>query len=922
VASDEFDDTTWVDVDVPGCWTMQGFDRPQYTNVQMPFAAVPPHVPRDNPTGVYRRRFTLPTGWDGRRVVLHIGAAESVIEVFLNGRQVGISKDSRLAAEFDITPDAQPGDNQLTCVVVRWSDASWIEDQDYWWHAGIEREVFLRSTAPVFLADVKAIGDLADDLTTGLLDVRIDVGGDGVSRGGWHTVTTLEDLDGDLAVAPSRGDVPATSGAYETGIVVRHRIRVPEVRRWSAEQPHLYRVLVELRDAEDRTTEVVAFRVGFRHVEVRDRQLLVNGRAPLIRGVNRHDFNAERGRVVTVDDMRRDVVQMKRFGFNAVRTSHYPNDPRFLDLCDELGLYVIDEANIEAHAQMFTLCHSPRYLAAWVDRGSRMVLRDKNHPCIILWSLGNESGHGPNHDALAGWIRRYDPSRPLHYEGAVFTGWDRGHAATDIVCPMYPEISAIVRWAQTTTDVRPLIMCEYSHAMGNSNGCLADYWDAIESTPGLQGGFIWEWWDHGLTQVLADGTTRAAYGGDFGDEPNDATFCIDGVTWPDGRPKPALWEHLWLARPLDFALRDGELEVTNRQDFRDAEWLAVDGELLVDGESATRFDVPLPPLSPGERATIAEPTTDAPGERSLVLHIRVRDEQRWAPAGYEIGWSQIDLPPGPALVGNVTGDGGMSIADDGRLRLRLGDEEILLGGPELSLWRAPVDNDRVHAGLPSDATPSAVWARWGLERMMETERTMDNGRVDRVWQAAADVPPIRHTQWFAVGNGSVHVVEEVDVPSDLDDVGRVGSRLVLPSGWEQLAWFGRGPYETYPDRKRSAVVRRWEDTVTGQYVPYVRPQEHGGHDDVRWLEIAAPAVGRLRFSFPTPLHVSASHFRAEDLDTATHDVELVARAETYIHIDAAHRGVGTASCGPDTLACYKVPAGRHRWEWTVRALAR
>ena len=950
VTAEAFQDGGWSAVAVPGCWTMQGVDRPQYTNVQMPFPGLPPYVPEANPTGVYRTPFTVPESWAGRRTILSVGAAESVLEVWVNGVAVGMSKDSRLAAEFDVTDRVRPGTNLLTCVVIRWSDASYIEDQDQWWHAGIQREVTLRSTGQVFIADVKAIGGLDDDLRSGTLELRIEIGGSEAGESGWRTETTVEDLAGTAVASPLTGVVPSASRPFSTGVVVRHRLALPDIRPWSAEDPNLYRVVVRLIDPDGTVGEVAADRVGFRRVEVLGRELRINGRAPLIRGVNRHDFHPDTGRVVDVGDMRRDIIQMKQFGFNAVRTSHYPNDPRFLDLCDELGLYVIDEANIEAHAQMFTLCHDPRYLAAWVDRGARMVIRDKNHPSIVLWSLGNESGHGANQEAQAAWIRRYDPSRPLHYEGAVMLAWDGGRTVTDVVCPMYPEIDAIVAWAtggQPATDDRPLIMCEYSHAMGNSNGCLADYWDAIEATPGLQGGFVWEWWDHGLTQRLGDGRARAAYGGDFGDEPNDGNFCIDGVTWPDGRPKPALWEHLGLATPLGFEWASpSAVRVTNRQDFLDSSWLAVDGEILTGGEPVSTFGLPLPSLEAGQSAEISLPLDWATSEdeTSVVLHVRTAEARAWAPTGHEVGWAQLPVrgpvvgsTPGKAWSGheprlttsgdgtwsvawgNVTADGGhgglASLSEDG--------EVVVIEGPSLALWRAPTDNDRVHAGRPFDTTQAAAWQQWGLDRLarVHAESTIEEPgvlAVDVVWEGTPGGPEIRHRQRLRFHATGIDVDEEATIPSEFDDLPRVGSRLVIAPGWEHLEWFGCGPQETYPDRKRTAVVRRWRSSVADQYVPYIRPQEHGGHEDVRWIRLTRPGQPGVHLGFPTPLHVSAGHFTAGDLSEATHDVDLVARAETYVHIDAAHRGLGTASCGPDTLPRYLVRPGVHRWSWTLR----
>jgi beta-galactosidase len=501
---------------------------------------------------VYRTSATVPAAWDGRRVILHVGGAESVLAVWVDGVYVGMGKDSRLPTELDIT-DVLRGRRRftLTCVVIRWSDASYVEDQDHWWMAGIHRPVFLRSVEDVHVADAQLQASWDPDAGRAAFRAKVTVGfaGGAEPAPGWRVAVALETLDGKpLLRAPLTGEVPSDRRPYLfAGHNVRVRADVPRAKPWSAEAPQLYRAVISLLGPDGEVREVVAQRVGFRTVEVGQRQLRINGQPVLIHGVNRHDHHPDTGKTVTVDDMRADLCSMKQHNLNAVRCSHYPNDDRFYDLCDELGLYVVDEANVESHAFILSLCRDPRYRQAILERGARMVERDKNHPSIVAWSLGNESGYGEAHDALAGWIRRYDPTRPLHYEGAVMGDLFAEAPCTDLVCPMYPEIDAIVAWSAEAPargdDRRPLIMCEYSHAMGSSNGSLSDYWDAIEANDGLQGGFLWEWKDHGLSAAreLDDGTEVVfwAYGGQFGDEPNDANFVADGLVGPDGTPQPA-----------------------------------------------------------------------------------------------------------------------------------------------------------------------------------------------------------------------------------------------------------------------------------------------------------------------------------------------------------------------------------------------
>jgi beta-galactosidase len=947
-----FDDSAWSDVDVPGCWTMQGFgDPPIYTNIQMPFRGLPPAVPDDNPTGCYRTTFTIPRAWRGQRIVLSIGAADSALALWVNGSFTGVSKDSRLAAEFDVTDVVRTGArNVLAAMVVRWSDASYVEDQDQWWHAGIHRSVSVYATPRTRIDDVHVDANLADDLRTGTLRVRTTVGFADRPERGWTVDVGVETLDGRAVLrTPLHAGVPSRVGPYVfAGHVATVEATVPRVRVWSAEQPNLYRVVVTLRSPDGDVHDTAIHRVGFRRVEIRGRDFLVNGQPVLFRGINRHDFHPRTGRVVGIDDMRADLVLMKQYGFNAVRTSHSPNDPAFYDLCDELGMYVVDEANIESHAFNLSLCHDPRYRDAWLERGARMAQRDKNHACIVLWSLGNESGHGASHDALAGWIRAYDPTRPLHYEGAIMWDWPRAQHVTDVLCPMYPEIADIERWARDpgAEPQMPLIMCEYSHAMGNSNGCLAEYWDVIERYDGLQGGFVWEWWDHGLVQQLPDGRERFAYGGDFGDVPNDANFCIDGIVWPDRRPKPALEEHKWLACPVDVEVgRGGRVTLHNRQFFSDLSWLRATWELSIDGEVAQRGGLPLPKIAPRARATVEIPRLRRPRSRDdalLTFRFVTARDLPWAPKGFEVGWRQWSLGSTSGTVGAVDADAAPRFEreDDmvfvhlpvldavvhtttGRLvSIRIDDHEALHDGPRLSLWRAPTDNDGIKALGGQELKPYGRWRSWGLHDLVIepgrcTVRRV-NGAVVVTSTHTLQDGRVQHREVMTFGaDGAITFDEDVRIAREIDDLPRVGIELALAPGFEELEWFGRGPHENYPDRKRGAALGHWRSTVTDQYVPYVVPQEHGGHADTRWFALARAGGPTVRVDGGTPFQFSASHFTAADLTAAAHDVDLVPRAETVVHVDHLHRGLGTLSCGPDTLPQYRIGPGRYRWRWRL-----
>ncbi len=950
---DEAPTDHWRDIEVPGCWTRQDtWDLPHYTNVQMPFPGLPATLPAVDPTGLYTRPFDLPASYVGRRIVLHVGAAESVLFVTLNGQEIGISKDSHLAAEFDITDAVRAGNNDLSLKVVKWSDATFVEDQDQWWHGGITRSVFLYATGPVYIADIGAIGGLADDLTTGTLALNVDLGfAGGTPEIGWTVEAELPGLLGEtlrgstfipepppwpmtgdtLALwmaHTARGDAgvadrPADWAAVDLAQVpplfgrVAWDVEIPGVARWTAETPNLHDIAITLIAPDGTIAERTTLRIGFRRVEIRGIDLLINGQRVFIRGVNRHDFDQHTGRVISAESMRADLVAMKQFGFNAVRTSHYPNDPAFTGLTDELGLYVIDEADIESHAFQSTLCDDSRYLTQWVSRVSRMVQRDRNHPSIIAWSLGNESGYGTNHDAAAAWVRRFDPSRPLHYEGAIRLDWTSGQTASDIVCPMYPEIAAILDHAHSGMQRHPLIMCEYSHAMGNSNGTLSDYWDAIESTPGLQGGFIWEWWDHGLVQTLPDGSTRWAYGGDFGDTPNDGNFCTDGLVWPDRTPKPALWEHRALAAPVGIALAAGGLTVTNRRHFTTLDWLRATWEAAIDGMVVAQGSFDAPAIAPGDSAVIALaglPATFEGREAWLTTRWTTVAALDWAPAGFEVCAVQVPLPATastdlPAATTTATAIPARSVADDGTIT-----HPLLASAPSLSLWRAPTDNDRI-GGM------GRAWRDQGLDTLTRrlVSLTRDGATttiVDEVTTRTGIV--VGHERVVTTqADGTIRIDERVELPDALPDVARVGIVLETVPGLEHMEWFGTGPHETYPDRRRGGIVGRWASTVGEQYVPYIRPQENGGHAAVRWLALVGDDGRGVRFTMDEQGQASATHHRAIDLATATHDVELSPRPETVVHLDALHRGIGTASCGPDTLPQYRIGPGSYRWSWSM-----
>ncbi|MFJ5260302.1 glycoside hydrolase family 2 TIM barrel-domain containing protein [Streptomyces sp. NPDC088387] len=920
----------WSSAYVPGAWTVQDTgDPPWYTNVRTPFAEFPPYPPAANPTGVYEREVDVPAEWAGRRIVLQVGAAESVLLVEVDGRPVGISKDSHLAAEFDLTAVVRPGSPAVVrLTVVKWSDATHVEDQDQWWHAGITRPVLLYATDHLHLADVRVRARRDGELR---VECRVrDTGG--ALPDGWYVSGELDGLPlaQDTEFDRANAEDDRVSDFLGEALLRTH---VPDVRTWTAETPELYGLTVRLHRADGSVADTSHHRTGFRDVEISGRDLLINGERVFIRGVNRHDFHPLTGRTVSYDEMRADLCLLKRFGFNAVRTAHYPNDPALYDLADELGLYVVDEANVESHDHAHEIADDPRYLNAFVDRVSRMVLRDKNHPSVIVWSLGNESDYGANHDAAAGWVRRHDPTRPLQYEGAAKLGWADPDVASDIACPMYAPIEECVAHALSGTQTKPLIQCEYSHAMGNSNGTLADTWAAIEATPGLQGGFIWEFWDHGILQRVSDGRPagrtgaglyeegvaapgyRWAYGGDFGEAFHDGAFVADGVVFPDRTPKPVLYEHREIAAPvrLECFRHEGPV-VRNHQHFRTLEWLRAEWVLsLAEGGTRTA-PAELPDLRPGETGPVPLPfeLPQDGGEAWLTLKVTTARDEPWAPRGTVVCLPQVRLRPAPAPARPVLApERTVEVDADGLLV-----HPLLTAAPTLTLWRAPTDNDEL-GGM------AARWRAWrldALDRRLVAVRRDGAGVGVLCEYRGADRIVVRHEQVFTAVEGGIRVEECAELPAVLDDVARVGSVFETVAGLDLLEWFGQGPWESYPDRSTGAPVGHHSRAVDELFTPYLRPQESGGRHGMRRFTLSAPDATGLAVELDRPLQVGVTRYRAADLAAAAHHDELTPRDGCVVHLDAAHRGLGTASCGPDTSPEYLVPTGTHRWAWTLRVL--
>jgi len=705
------------------------------------------------------------------------------------------------------------------------------------------------------------------------------------------------------------------------------------VNLWSHEKPWLYALVVTLSQ-EGTVIESRSCAIGFRSVRINDRELLVNGAAVLIKGVNRHEHDQFNGKTPSLESMVRDIILLKQHHFNAVRTCHYPDDERWYELCDRYGIYVVDEANIESHAFYDQLCRDPHWAQAFLERGRRMVLRDKNHVSVIIWSLGNESGYGPNHDLLAAWIRAFDSSRPLHYEGSVRPEWgqgiytldslERGKQVSDIVAPMYPPIALIRDYIMQREDHRPLIMCEFSHAMGNSNGSLADYWEVITSHRGLQGGFIWDWMDQGLAAVDEQGRTYWKYGGDFGDSPTDYDFCLNGMLFPDQTPKPVMSECSFLFQPisLEYTGTDASQEdthvfsVCNRYDFSTLEHHVLVWSLLEDGKCVLNGSVRLPAIGPGEHCLFPlNLPFNHHNHGEMVLHADFMLEKAtpWSESGAVIGWGE-----------HVVAESNQwTILRD---TLSKADDPLITKGFsvfEPHLFRAPTENDGLKNFLNLTGNPlfafyyegkaMAPWFEHGLDALT-TKPSQDGTDSMDILSAKGNIIGSIDKVWRVLADDSFLLTLRMDLAKELPSLARVGFSCRIPSAYDTVSWYGRGPHEAYPDRKAGASLGLYTSTITDLEVPYIVPQEQGCRLDVRSLCLTGKQVASIAFKAEHPVMFSIVRHSDESVWKARHTIELDdTTLEGYwiLNIDLAQRGLGTASCGPDTLPAYEVFPGHY-----------
>ena len=943
-----YNDKGWDDMPVPGVWELNGYGDPLYVNIGYPwreqFKNNPPEVPTvENHVGSYRREITVPASWSGKRIMAHFGSVTSNMYLWVNGRYVGYSEDSKLEAEFDLTPYLKPGQKNLIAFqVFRWCDGTYLEDQDFFRYAGVGRDCYLYARDKQrSIEDLRVTPDLDASYTNGSLDIWLKTKGRGT------VALDLIDAEGKIVVSQT---VEATGETRTT-------MNLDAPRKWTAETPYLYTLRATLK-AGDRVVEVIPTRVGFRKVELRGSQILVNGQPVIFKGANRHEMDPDGGYVVSRARMEQDVQIMKKFNINAVRTCHYPDDNYWYDLCDEYGLYVVAEANIESHGMGYgdeTLAKVPAYAKAHMERNQRNVQRNFNHPSIIFWSLGNEAGYGPNFDAAYEWVKAEDASRAVQYERAGKEG------KTDIFCPMYYGYEECAAYCEDDSEKKPLIQCEYAHAMGNSIGGFKEYMELTRKYPKYQGGFIWDFVDQGIRWPGKDGKMVYAYGGDFNKfDASDNNFCCNGLISPDRVPNPHMYEvgyfyqSIWTT-PGD--LSRGEIKIYNENFFRDLSAYALEWELLKDGEPARSGRVENLEVAPRQTATLRLPIgeTDEEGEWLLNVTYRQKDREGLLPAGHAVAKDQLTLRPytAPAMeLANVTESNIATVApivvDNDRnylivegenfrmefnretgylIRYEANGQELIAEGEALTpnFWRAPTDNDM-------GANLQLKYAAWRnpTVKLTSLEQHVENQQA--IVKAAYDLPEVsaKLSLTYQINNrGAVKVTQKMTATpgAKVSNLFRFGMRMRMPETFERVEYYGRGPVENYIDRNHNTLVGLYRQSVSEQFYPYIRPQENGAKTDIRWWKLMDASGRGIEVVAAEPFSASALHYTIESLDDGDrkdqrHSMEIEPADLTEFCLDKKQAGLGCEdSWGRIARPEYQVPYGDYEFTFIVTPIA-
>lgn len=956
-----FNDSKWANLKVPSTWEVNGYGTPIYTNITYPFKVDPPKIMKDvdptwtkskepNPVGSYRRNIQIPSNWGDKQIFLNFDGVQSAFYVWVNGEKVGYSEGSMTGASFDITEFVETGKNNLVAIeVYKWSDGSYLEDQDMLRFGGIHRSVYLSATPKLHIRDFFLSADFSDDFTSATFKASawLKNYGKGGDATGTISVKLLDASGKEVALSNAMEEklnrkinIGNLFGKKEEDEPHLLQATVQQPQLWSAETPYLYTAILTLKDKTDQITEVLSAKFGFRKVEIKESQLFVNGKAVLLKGVNRHETHPTLGKAIPYESMLEDIMLMKQNNINTVRTSHYPNDPLWYKLCDTYGLYVIDEADLETHGADAALGNSESWRPAYLARHERMVQRDKNHPSVIIWSLGNESWGHENFKAARTLVKSIDTSRPIHFESY--------NEVADIESTMYPSVSSLLKSGQTASE-KPFLMCEYGHAMGNAIGNLQEYWDVIENHKRLIGGCIWEWVDHGLSRQIpgaASGQTYFAYGGDFGDKPNDGNFCMDGILTPDRKPTAKLEEVKKVYQYIGIKagnLSQGTVSIRNKYAFLNLNKFELEWILTEDGKEIQRNTSPTLDLKAGDSTTVNIPITTpvlTPGATYfLQVNVKSTTDELWAPKGLVVATEQFKMPyQVPRTVSYVDT---VSVLPD-IIVLQKEEEVTLIGkdfhvgfsrhtgtisslayknnqlidgalnGPKLNIYRANIDNDR-----DKDWGQAIDWEKGGYDSLTFTVNDFNINQASKksvqitaslIANTASGYKVNMNIIYTVYGNGSIHVSSYINPDKEGLPLARIGFSMGLTPGNNLVEWLGRGPHENYVDRKQSAAIGRYENTVEKMQEAYLRPQSMGHREDTKWVKVTNAGNMGLIIVADESLGFSALHYTEGDLRKAKHPFELQERPETILNIDYAQRGIGNGSCGPIVLPQYQIKA--------------
>lgn len=945
----DFDDSRWNTFPVPGDWEVNGYGTPIYSSSGYTFKIDPPFVMKEpkrkytafterNPTGCYRRTFTLPAEWQGKEVYIHLGAVSSAFYIYVNGRQVGYSQGSMEPAEFRLTPYLENGENHIALKVFKYSDGSYLEDQDMWRIAGIHRSIYLYATPKIRIRDFSVRTLLDDRYENATLVIHPELAVTGGQRGeGFHVEAQLYDATGKAVLDSTlRQDAVPMLNLDNKAKIMNARnpqrgyaaygwmqadIKNPE--KWSAETPYLYTLKLALVDSAGTVIERAETKVGFRRLEIKDGMFLVNGRQVRFRGVNRHEMDPVTGKVMTMQRMEQEICLMKRCNINAVRTSHYPNDPRWYELCDKYGIYVMDEADIEEHGLRGKLASDPSWLAAFMDRTQRVVIRDRNYPCVVFWSLGNESGWGPNFAATGAWIREYDPTRFIHYEGAQ--GPDNKDPETvDVISRFYPRVQEEylnpgvkdsnmerpenARWerllsiAQKTNDNRPVLTSEYAHTMGNALGNFKEYWDEIYSNPRMLGGFIWEWSDGGIFKKREDGKTMVAYGGDFGDVPNLKAFCVKGIVSSDRETTPKYYEVKKVYAPIKLTLDGNRINVIKRDNHISLDNYKFVWNITENGKTTKK----------GELKSFTLPTFkyDENADVRLNVSVVLKSNTSWAAAGHEITNEQFALNDrlGTAFKAE-------SLKKNKEADIEAAKKWFDIVRPHF--FRAPTDNDKGFGNWIAkdwknnrlDSPEVSVVKPLTAKRNGDGTVSVTVSSICRYLKGS-----IRTDYEYTVdANGSVDFKATYTPEGELPPLPCLGNTFVMPKTLRSLSWYGAGLQDSYPDRLEAVTIGRWNSTVDKQYFHYPRPQDNGNHEQTAELTLTDNKGKGWRISSESgkPFSFSALPYSTAQLYGTAHDCDLKIEDNVFLNIDSAVMGLGNSSCGPGVLTKYTIPQKPH-----------